>query len=68
MRCHIAICAQQIGNFNRELLFIFAITAKRVGQSRARIAIIAFDELVFRMRQCRFDILIGWAFTRKTGF
>jgi hypothetical protein len=65
---HIAVCAQQIGDFDRELFFMFAIAAEGVCQSRARIAIVAFDKLVFGMCQRRFDVLIGWAFARKTGF
>lgn len=61
MRSDIAIGAQQIGSFDRELLFMLTVAPQRPDQSLSRVAIVAVDKLVFNMSDSSLDILIGRA-------
>ena len=65
---HIAVGPEQVGHFDWEFALVLAVAAKRADDCFARIAVIAFDELVFGVGDGRLDILIGWAATRQTGF
>ena len=62
-----AVGAEQVGHLDRKLVAMLAVAPDRLEQRRARILVVALQQLVFGMREAGRDILVGRAIAREAG-